>query len=673
MLFRDYLFEGEYNLCVTTYLNDESLHVQVFSDNSLLVNSVIEESTIIPLIVSSSENKVLANPSDCYPYEIYLTLQFSMNAFYLNCSFSLNNKNGQVLLSSETTPFQSGMNVYTICVNPTDYTLTFLSNSTGWHGQYADIFADNMLLSRETLYFNETSRVIPINVNYSVFPRFSAWYYSLSGEPPTNWKTDSSSTSMWAFTQPGMFPSFTSVTQYYVTSFKIQSSSPYSFLRLSCVVYAGAVVYLNGHEIGRVNMPKGEITHDLHASKSMASPTTVTFTVNIAESFVLLKNVVAIELHSYDSYETTPSFDASVLFIPKQMELNILYGGYPTVQPYSPTSISTTLTDLNPDTQLLVKSNCSDIVLSWNYNNDFMIINHYSFTPNPSCTGNAPSGWIFEGSNDGAVWTILDVRNNIQFTSSSPKDFQFYNMKAFQKYRFRITSCDYLSYKTCHGMALSDLRFSMVSLTPHCIDPYGYYQPSLIYEYSYLSCPQYSTGYTSMYCSGRGFEDFQDLCIPLQPGHILYPTSEILFHVNEEVEPIVPLIEAWLFTATIYPYLPKGLTMDPSTGIISGKPAALSSLQEYSITVTNSAGSKSVVLFIEVGHANTPLTFLFIGVEIVLLCLIVCIFVYVSRVVRSRKRLQLRNLQNVYFCLFHNTCIKTKTSHSIILYKSLSL
>lgn len=53
-------------------------------------------------------------------------------------------------------------------------------------------------------------------------------------------------------------------------------------------------------------------------------------------------------------------------------------------------------------------------------------------------------------------------------------------------------------------------------------------------------------------------------------------------------------------TYTVYPVLPAGLSLDPSSGVISGTPLVLSPRAGYTVTASNSSGSSTVVLFIVV-------------------------------------------------------------------------
>ena len=61
----------------------------------------------------------------------------------------------------------------------------------------------------------------------------------------------------------------------------------------------------------------------------------------------------------------------------------------------------------------------------------------------------------------------------------------------------------------------------------------------------------------------------------------------------------------------IDPTLPRGLTLDLSTGVISGTPSELSTTPiEYTITATNSGGSDTFVVTITVNAGASLFTFI---------------------------------------------------------------
>ena len=69
----------------------------------------------------------------------------------------------------------------------------------------------------------------------------------------------------------GPDPNTKYVTTYFRHSFEVTDPAEFVCLRLSLLRDDGAVVYLNGAEIGRSNMPDGAIDYLTHASSAVAS------------------------------------------------------------------------------------------------------------------------------------------------------------------------------------------------------------------------------------------------------------------------------------------------------------------------------------------------------------------------------------------------------------------
>ena len=84
-----------------------------------------------------------------------------------------------------------------------------------------------------------------------------------------------------------------------------------------------------------------------------------------------------------------------------------------------------------------------------------------------------------------------------------------------------------------------------------------------------------------------------------RPANLSYPNPNTLYQ-NKEITPLIP---TYLYTASSFSIdraLPAGLTLNPTTGIISGSPTILSPAQNYTITASNSTGSTKKAISIKV-------------------------------------------------------------------------
>ncbi len=92
--------------------------------------------------------------------------------------------------------------------------------------------------------------------------------------------------------------------------------------------------------------------------------------------------------------------------------------------------------------------------------------------------------------------------------------------------------------------------------------------------------------------------------VPVPPV-IKYSGSFYSFAQGIAISRMVPSLTGTGVSCTVSPDLPTGLTLDSSTCIISGSPWEVSSLANYTVTVSNSSGSTSFGLTISVYNGCT--------------------------------------------------------------------
>ncbi|NMH23774.1 putative Ig domain-containing protein, partial [Flavobacterium solisilvae] len=87
--------------------------------------------------------------------------------------------------------------------------------------------------------------------------------------------------------------------------------------------------------------------------------------------------------------------------------------------------------------------------------------------------------------------------------------------------------------------------------------------------------------------------------IDVAPTLLSYATPNV-FTIDEIITNLQPTVSGENLVFSIVPSLPNGLSFDTTTGIISGTPTVLQSATDYEVTATNSGGSVSFVLSIEI-------------------------------------------------------------------------
>lgn len=84
------------------------------------------------------------------------------------------------------------------------------------------------------------------------------------------------------------------------------------------------------------------------------------------------------------------------------------------------------------------------------------------------------------------------------------------------------------------------------------------------------------------------------------PSNLVYPQTTISGTTGTAISPDVPTVTGLVTGFSVSPMLPAGLTLNTSSGAISGTPTAASATASYTVTASNSAGSTTAALQITV-------------------------------------------------------------------------
>lgn len=87
------------------------------------------------------------------------------------------------------------------------------------------------------------------------------------------------------------------------------------------------------------------------------------------------------------------------------------------------------------------------------------------------------------------------------------------------------------------------------------------------------------------------------------PSNLSYGNGSVFAVLDESIDPITPTLDGAATSYSVSPALPGGITLDPSTGVLSGVPSQRSSRKAYQFTAANTQGQTTAVVDIEVvGH-----------------------------------------------------------------------
>lgn len=183
--------------------------------------------------------------------------------------------------------------------------------------------------STQTLFANIESIPIP-ETNVTLIPVNSSWKYIDNGsDQGTAWKSLSFDDNSWKSGNAqlgygdgdeatligyGANSSTKYITTYFRKTFDVADASSITFLNLNLLRDDGAVVYLNGTEVYRTNMPAGTVTFSTTASSYIdAAGESECHTAAINHNLIVTgKNILAVEIHQHSGTSSDISFNLSL-------------------------------------------------------------------------------------------------------------------------------------------------------------------------------------------------------------------------------------------------------------------------------------------------------------------------------------------------------------------------
>ena len=165
------------------------------------------------------------------------------------------------------------------------------------------------------------------SMNNILIPKESTWmFFDKGANLGTSWQTIGFNDSSWSSGQaelgygdgdektiigygPGSENKY--ITTYFRKSFGISNKDLIQSLAFNLKCDDGAVVYLNGHEIGRYNLPEGNISFSTTANSSIGGSAESSFSTYITDPAFLVNgtNLIAVEVHQFSESSSDVSFD----------------------------------------------------------------------------------------------------------------------------------------------------------------------------------------------------------------------------------------------------------------------------------------------------------------------------------------------------------------------------
>ena len=442
----------------------------------------------------------------------------------------------------------------TICVTGSTYEVTVWSNIRSW-------CKDSFLYVRAILSGDEMETILrmrydshvgfpatrTMNVQYLI-PTHSNWYYK-HGEVPLGWYS-STSTEEWTEGNDTNFPDSSNQIQLYKKSFTVADISNITAFVLSIKFKYGCIVYLNGHEAFRKGLADATISSMSYADNTYAdalyhqiSLPITTLPMNDVDAINYIQqglNTIAIGIVAANINQKEAIFDCALRLMDEVLESRVF--DY-TVTSYGISGDVSYIFNHYYDYSIY-SSSCTDNYLNIAFNNDrHEWINHVTILGKDTQISQQVRQFTLKARSGNDEWTtLITVSDSTWFQSSPVRTISFTNNIAYHEYRFENFGSDDSS--NCNwNINTIDLGSMSTTITI----------PELVYE------------------SIRIFTHVK--------MEDVYPNSEYYSHFR------------------ITPFLPRGLSLDPVTGIISGTAKWNQETTTFSITANKLTGGISTANF----------------------------------------------------------------------------
>ena len=565
-------------------------------------------------------------------------------------SWEIKNASGSLIGQQSVAVKWATMN-YGFCVPTGTYTFTFADSANdGWgDGSYKITLEDGTLVGSGTVGSGESPKVLQYNIGRIVNSAGNNWKYFENSFPGNNWMDLSFNDNNWASAISESLPPAKGTTQYYRLKFNFSgTTSDMAGLEIGARTYAGMIVYLNGKEIRRVNLPSSGITYNTLATNEFSDYIMVS-TVIGSESINLVsgQNIIAIEVHKMNTVPAANKFEALVGAVTNG-EYRITQGTYSAMVEKTGSEGVDKLFDNTVQTKFFYSNICVGAWFQWTYKDMRReTINHYTISNANDCNERHPSGWILEATNDGETWNVLHYTDKQYFTEFKQTfTYDFYNPTPYNAYRVTVTECNNPALQTFSYCSNKDIQLSEIglytSIIPLSCPAADGFSGAPNNGYGYKNCEIGYQGYQRRACTSGVFSpEPQRYCTLIAPKAIRYGAKSYVFETGKANTIPAPFVIAAEHHFNVSQAIP-GITFDKKTGSFSGIPASDFNETTVVVTVYNAMGSMSTDITISSktpagGMNGAMITIVVIAVIIIIIFIAVLVFCIYNRTKRTNK------------------------------------
>ena len=545
----------------------------------------------------SSTTTIEITVDTCSGDKSLITLGVFMNNWLTMSSFKLyrgKTASGDVVESNETFE-QNVINYGYFCLTPDLYTVALngkgqSQETTTWYLMIdgGDMVFEMGEIPNGAFSMSTTfSSLLPFQIDYSDWKVFNN-----AEAVAEDWNGVDFDDSDWTSVKAAAMGNHASTTAYVRHEVSIPSIDDYHVLNVRMKYTGGVVVYFNGHIVARFNlMDRFDATTEATAAHDATAFSKFHIVLPLVEA-VTGKNMMAFEIHRAAGGNAIV-FDATGVFGVNDCSI--------TVDSYSSSEIDPTSSLFRTTVDNLLSLNPTDgfvwvttgMSLSWVVENqEGSVFNSFAFQ--------AHSGYKYDFTVNGR-WDAEE-----EYTTLLTVPEQYMTGKARNVWSATMGYAGFTQFKYEVG-TVSSLSEVLSYFTQYCVPPAsgvcpadGYYPSVKNGEKSVVQCPRLTRGYKYRQCTNGVLGSYvTDLCEYDAPTDLAYPESSYTIYTGVDFSSGTPTYEGYIDSfAVTEGTLPAGLTLDATTGVISGKATSTACADGCSVTITgsNPGGSATVSL-----------------------------------------------------------------------------
>ena len=338
---------------------------------------------------------------------------------------------------------QFGFNefIQSVCVVNGDYHVTMRKTTGTWSpgtellvkDAWDDVLASPIMddpSGEKTEYFA---------INYAIVDRLKMRFYNQPKAPSAKWSALDFNDKNWVSADHASFGNFTANTADFRKEFTVDSRHKYTILAFDVEIYDGAIVYINGKEVVRRNLPLAGVTHESMAIDRYDALLWRRTTVPMSD-LQNGRNVLAVELHRYAGADTGIVFDVYGSLLSGEC-MKRTDKGRATDSEHAPSADHQPYMAFDDSLRTTWKESQTPLFLQFNYNYDrFEYINKVVLFAGAQYQGIMPKKFEIlgmTGPDEGDVLASVDNRNLFMAPQASAEVF-LHNTRAYNAYRLLV-------------------------------------------------------------------------------------------------------------------------------------------------------------------------------------------------------------------------------------------